>query len=215
MECDLTDDSVICLAEFLHLRGGLAELLLRGNRELTGRGLKIICQAPVMQRLDLSLCDLDSNDASAIAEGIAARPWPVEELILAGNYRLENPGLLALTASSCCQKIVALNLSYCDCKYYRSVLILNALSRLNETTSLRRLTLHGTRMGNDIVAQALHELLLSATPLRSIQLNDPKDPKPMSAKQLRTVLEGVKKSYEIEDLAIDTLRSTEEILARD
>lgn len=210
-ECDLTDDRVISLADFLHLRGGLAELSLRNNRRLTGRGLKIICQAPVMKRLDMSLCDLEARDAKAIAEGIAARPWPVEEVVLAGNYRLDNTGLLAMTASSCCQKVVSLDMSYCDNKYYRSVLILNALSRLEETTSLRRLKLHGTFVSNDLVADALKHLLMSGTPLRSIQLNDPKDPKPMNANQLRTVLEGVQQSYEIEELMIDTLRSPQEL----
>jgi len=211
VECELTDDKLISLADFLHIRGGVAELSLRSNRKLTGRGLKIICQAPVMKRLDLSLCDLEAADGVAVAQGMAARPWPIGELVLAGNYRMENVGLLALTAPATCQKIVALNMSYCDCKYYRSVMILNALSRLHETTTLRRIQLHGTFVGNDLVATALKQLLMSGTPLRSIQLNDPKDPKPMNAAQLRTVLEGVQQSYDLEELVIDTLNNPAEL----
>jgi len=211
VECDLTDDKVICLADFLHIRGGIAELSLRSNRKLTGRGLKIICQAPVMKRLDLSLCDLEPPCAEAVAQGIAARPWPVEELLLAGNYRMGSPGLLALTAAGCCQKMVALNLSYCDCKYYRSVMILNALARLDATTTLRRVAIHGMVVGNELVATALQQLLSSGTPLRSIQLNDPKDPKPMNASQLRIVWQGVQQSYDLEELLIDSRHTPEEL----
>ena len=211
VDCDLTDDRVVGLADFLHLRGGLAELSLRGNRKLTGRGLKIICQAPVMKRLDLSLCDLESRAGKAIAEGIAARPWPVEELILSGNHRLDNASLLALTSSSCCQKVVSLDLSHCACKHHRSILILNALSLLSETTTLRRLNMHGTFVGNDVFAHALHDLLSSAAPLRSIHLNDSGDPEPMNAQQLGIVLEGIQNSYEIEHLAIAKSQSPKAI----
>ena len=210
IECDLTDEKVINLAEFVHIRGGVAELSLRSNRKLTGRGLRLICQAPVMKKLDLSLCDLMCEDAVAVAAGIARRPWPIEELLLAGNYRMGSMGILALTHQKCCQKIVSLNMSYCDCTDYRVVLILNALTSLEPSaTLLQRIKLHGSLVANDSVARALQQLLASASALRSIQLHDPHDPKPMSASQLRTVLNGVQQSYNLEELVIDSLPTTE------
>ena len=90
-------------------------------------------------------------------------------------------------------------------------MILNALARLDATTTLRRVMIHGMVVGNELVATALQQLLLSGTPLRSIQLNDPKDPKPMNAAQLRIVWKGVQQSYDLEELLIDSRHTPEEM----
>lgn len=211
-ECDLTDANAVDLAEFLQIRGGIAELSVRSNRKLTGKGLRLLCQAPVMKKLDLSLCDLDGDDAKAVAQGIALRPWPVGELALAGNYRVGTMGLLALMHQKCCQKMVSLNMSYCDAKDYRVILVLNALAGLPPGTTLQRIKLQGSLVANDAVATALQRLLTSGSSLRSIQLNDPKDPKPMRSLQLRKVLAGMQQNYELEELLIDSLPTTENLL---
>lgn len=206
VDCQLTDEKVICLADFLHIRGGLSKLSLRSNRLLTGRGLRIICQAPVMRSLDISLCDLDTEDAQEIAQGIATRPWPVGKLLLDGNYRIGTMGLLCLTRQKVCQKIVSLSMNYCDNKDYQAVLVLNALASLKPDTTLQRIALHGSMAGNDVVVVALEKLLSQSNCLRSIQLNDPQSPKPMKPNQLRRVLSGLRENYEIEELCIDSLR---------
>ena len=88
VDCHVTSDLATELAQFLHIRGGLAELSLRSNRTLSGPGLRLLCQAPIARRLDLSLCDFDPVDVVAIAEGVAARSWLLPELSVAGNYRM-------------------------------------------------------------------------------------------------------------------------------
>lgn len=211
IECDLTDSKVIELAQFLHIRGGISVLVLRSNRRLTGQGLRMICQAPVMKKLDLSLCDLESEDVLAVAQGIAARPWPVEELLLAGNYRMGTVGLLALTHQNCCQKMVSLNISDCDAKEYRLVLVVNALAALQPCTTLQRIQIHGSWVASDAVAEALHRLLISDSALRSIQLDDPQQPKPLTPSQLKLVLAGLQQNYEMEELTIDFLHTIENV----
>jgi hypothetical protein len=213
IDCDLTDDKVTCLADFLHIRGGIAELVLRSNRKLTGRGARMICQAPVMQKLDLSLCDLDSDDVHAVAEGLAARPWPVQQLLLAGNYRMGSMGLLALTQPRCSEKIVALDVSYCDNKDYRLVMVLDSLGSLPLGTTMREISMHGGMVASNVVAGALQRLLETGNSMRSIRLNDPHDPKPMNATQLRMVLTGLQDNYELEELEIDTVERDGEVSA--
>jgi hypothetical protein len=162
IDCDVTVDIAMELAQFLHIRGGIAELSLRSNRTLSGPGLRLICQAPVMRRLDLSLCDLDGSDAVAVAEGIALRSWPIEEMALAGNYRIDAIGLQALLHPCCCQKIVSLDLSYCAVSSDQVISLFEALESLRpEHCLLRRLVLRGSVVANDTVVMALETLLFA------------------------------------------------------
>jgi hypothetical protein len=204
-ECDLTDRDAIALADFIYIRGGLSILSLRNNRRLTHAGLRILAQAPVMQRLDLSLCDLIPEDAQALAMGIASRPWPIHQLWLAGNYQMGSMGLLAMASNpQCLEKVAELDLSYCDSKAYQAVLVLNALTRsLEPNSTLRKIAIQGSCVGNDAVAEALANLLAKNTSLRSIRLDDHQAPKPMNAEQLRIILQGVQNNYELEELSLD------------
>jgi hypothetical protein len=204
-ECDLTDADAIALADYIYIRGGLSILSLRNNRRMTRAGLRILAQAPIMQRLDLSLCDLMPEDAQALALGIASRPWPIHQLWLAGNYRMGSMGLLAMASNpQCLEKVVELDLSYCDSKAYQAVLVLNALSsNLEPNSTLRKILIQGSCVGNDAVAEALANLLSKNTSLRSIRLDDHQAPKPMNAAQLRTILQGVQHNYELEELRLD------------
>jgi hypothetical protein len=204
IDCNVTSDIAMELAQFLHIRGGIADLSLRSNRNLSGRGLRVICQAPVVRRLELSLCDLDGSDAISVAEGIASRSWPIEELALAGNYRVDAAGLLALLQPTCCEKMVSLDISYCAVSSDRLIAIFGALELLQpERCLLRRLVLRGSAVANDAVVLALERLLHSNCPLRYLDLTDPQEPKPLSLQQLRQIGDAMEHNYELEELFVD------------
>lgn len=147
-DCSVTDRQANQLADFLHIRGGLARLSLRKNsRTLSGIGIRDLCQAPVMERLDLSLCDLGTLDICAAAASIAKRPWPLRELALSGNYRVGVSGWASLASRACCDRLVSLDVSYCDIGPAKAVRLLETLERnLSATTALQQLNLQGCQL---------------------------------------------------------------------
>jgi hypothetical protein len=206
IDCDLDDHQVNLLADFLHMRGGIANLSLRNNRTLRERGLSIICQAPIIQSLDLSLCDLDGKAACAIARSIATRPWVLGELLLCGNYQIDTRGMLALTSQACCDKLLALDISYCDYSDSKAVETLASLKKLDSSTKLRQITMQGTRVASGDATRALCQLLQTENSLRVVRINDRTrtDPTILSVQQLRGVVAGIKDNYELEQLELDS-----------
>jgi len=217
-DCDITDKDAVDLAEYLHIRGGLARLSLRGNSRYLGRrGLRMICQAPVMQQLDLSLCDLDPIDVQVVAASIAKRPWPLGELVLCGNYRMDTPGLIALTAPACCDKLIGLNISYCDVGPVKAKKFLESLwQNLSPSSALQQINMQGCRLrGRDgDVADALRRILQKNSSLRVVKINDPSDPQNMGAPELLHLLAGLEFNYEVEELHVDSLANDQESLIR-
>lgn len=215
VDCDVNDRAAVMLADLLHIRGGVARLSLRGNSRFLGpHGLKVICQAPVMERLDLSLCDLDFFDAQAIAQSIGHRPWPLGELLLCGNYRMDVHGLEALTVQACCDKLVGLNVSHCDIGPYKALRMIESLQKLHPKTTLQRIIMQGSRVSDPEISQALCRLLQVNDSLRVVWLDDPMEPKNMSTQQLSQVMAGLRGNYEMEDLRLDSLRGADEALIR-
>jgi acetolactate synthase regulatory subunit len=211
IDCDIDDHAANLLADFLHIRGGIANLSLRSNRTLCERGLAVICQAPIIESLDLSLCDLNGKGARAIARSIAARPWVLGELLLCGNYQIDTQGMLELTSQACCDKLLALDISHCDYTDSKAVETIMSLKKLDRSTKLQQITMQGTRVASDGASHALCKLLQSDNSLRVIRMNDRGDPKIMSAKQLRAVLAGVKNNYELERLELDSHATAEDM----
>lgn len=209
-DCLLTEEQVVQLANFIKSRGDISLLSLRMNKKIGSCGLKAICQAPVRETLDISLCDLKKRHASAIAEGIAARDIPLGSLVLCGNYQIGTLGLIALLQQRVCNKLVSINFSYCDVDTYRAFIILQALSNLSPSSILREVYMHGADIGNSIVANATRELLQKSS-LRVLKMNDPRNPtKVMNAEQLRRVLSGLRDNFEMEDLDINFISSLTE-----
>jgi hypothetical protein len=209
IDCNLTDADLCHLADFLHIRGGLAELRLRSNRQITGAGLLMICQAPVMKKLDVSLCDLQPDDALAMANAMKRRPWPLEQLTLAGNYRL-GLGALALVQKECLDKILSLDLSYSVHEDSVFCGILTELAQnLNSRSVLQRIAIHGALEWNESAVQSLEGLLertggkRRCCSLRSLQLRNPHSPKCLSAIQLQSLEYALRDNYELEDLGLD------------
>lgn len=207
IDCGVTGDIAIDLAQFIHIRGGIAELSLRSNRKLSitskvgQSGIRMICQAPIMRKLDLSLCDLDGTDIVHAANGIAARTYPIGEVKLSGNYRMDNSGLNAMLQPLCCQKMLILNVSHCSITSDRLVNILNTLAQLKAyNTLLRRVVLCGAKVSNDAATIALHNLLLSDCPIRSIDLHDAQEPKPLTWEQMQRIANAISTNYEMEEL---------------
>lgn len=210
IDCGVTGDIAIELAQFIHIKGGIAELSLRSNRRLSvtskvgQSGIRMICQAPIMRKLDLSLCDLDSADTVDVANGIAARTYPIGEVILSGNYRMESGGLNSLMQPSCCQKMLVLNVSYCSITSDRLVNLLNTLAQFKaHNTLLRRVVLCGSIIVTDAAVTALQNLLLSDSPIRSLDLRDLQEPKNLSAHQIRRISDAMYFNYEMEEVVFD------------
>ena len=178
----------------------IATVCLRGNRRISGKSLQMLCQAPILHRLDVSLCELDATDAQCMAAGLARRPWPLTEFAVAGNYRMGGTGVVDLCRAA--NVIVkSLDVSYCSVPEPAALQILQLLS---QQQALKSVALHGVHVGSDAVAMAVKQLLRGGG-LQTLALNDPNEPKCMSAAQLRTVLEGLKENYEMTDLRVDSL----------
>lgn len=203
VDCFISDDEARRLADFLHIRGGIAKLSLRGNARFLGAaGLKAICQAPIMDRLDLSLCNLGTEDAIIVAKSVAKRPWPLQELLLCGNYRIDLPGLLALTKQSCCNKLNGLNISFCDIGQSKACHVMKSLQELDRSTPLRQISMQGIPVGDEHVAEAIGELLKQNTSLRVVKLNYPGNFVAVASPELAFVLEGMRHNYEVEELRL-------------
>jgi hypothetical protein len=201
----MQDSHAVMLADFLHIRGGLEELVVRSNRSLGPHGVSILCQAPITKTLDLSLCDMDPKTAAALAPAIAARSFPLGELLICGNYRMGTPALLRLFQPTVCRKLKAINISYCDINDHRVNEMLSALSSLDQSSRLERLIVNGSLVANERTATSWAQLLeKNLSPLRCIHMNDPKQPKIWSRQQLEILAEGLRNNYELEDLKFDT-----------
>jgi hypothetical protein len=213
-DCSITDHVAMMLSDFLHARGGISRLSLRGNRQLGSKGLEVICQAPVMDRLDLSLCDLEVRDALAISESIAKRPWLLKELLLCGNYRMDTAGLVSLTVQACCDKIKSLSISHCDVTDYKACKIIENLQKLTDNSVLQKLTMQGSNIGTPEVSEALCQLFALNTSLRVVKLDNPAAPKNFGPPELEDMLKGLETNYELEEFHYDSLRSFEETKIR-
>jgi len=196
---------------------------LRNNRKLSitskvgQSGIRMICQAPIMRKLDLSLCDLDGTDIVDIAKGIAARTYPIGEIMLSGNYRMDSVALNALVQPLCCQKMLILNVSYCSITSDRLVKLFTTLTQLKSyNTLLRRIVLCGAIIANDAATTALYNLLLSDSPIRSLDLRDLQEPKPFSSQQIRRIADAMYFNYEMEEVIFDqSCRDRGDSLIRD
>ena len=213
IDCGVTGDIAIELAQFIHIRGGIAALSLRNNRRLSvtskagQNGIRIICQAPILQTLDLSLCDIDPTDIVNVAHGIAARTYPIGEILLTGNFRMDAVGLNALMEPLCCQKMLVLNLSYCNITANRLVKLFHTLAEMkSHNTLLRRVVLCGAQFANDAATMALQHLLLSDCPIRSLDLRDQPEPKPLSSQQISRIVHAMHFNYDIEEVLFDHRR---------
>jgi hypothetical protein len=78
---------------------------------------------------------------------------------------------------------------------------LNALAQLKSCDSLlRRVVLCGASVTNEAATHALQHLLLSDCPIRSLDLHDPQQPKPLSIEQIRRIASAISTNYEMEEL---------------
>lgn len=201
VDCNLNDANVSLLADFLHIRGGLAELSLRSNRRITGASLRLICQAPVMTSLDISLCDLQPEDAIAVSSALKRRPWRLQTLLISGNYRLGS-GAISLVNRHCVNKLESLDLSYSVSQDSILSAILSELSRnLTKHSTLRDISIHGA--WNETAVQYLCGVLLRTDRLRSLQLNNPHAPKLLNIEQLELLEYALRDNYELEQLGLD------------
>jgi hypothetical protein len=220
IDCNLTNADLIHLADFLHIRGGLAELRLRSNRQVSGAGLLHILQAPVMKKLDVSLCDLQPDDGILMANALQRRPWPLDQFILAGNYRL-GKGAIALVNEPCVSKIRSLDLSY---SVHTDSILSAILTQLgqslhsNHGAVLQRIAIHGA-WNETTAVESLEGLLWQQRKsgthggnnggggrkgnLRSLQLNNPHSPIYLSVAQVQSLECALRDNYELEDLGLD------------
>ena len=203
----LNDKHAVMLADYLHIRGGVHVLSVRNNRQLGAHGAAVLCQAPIFERLDLSLCDMNPMTAEAIAPALAGRHSVLPELILSGNYRMGPRAIEALTGPIVRNIVQKLDLSYCDLTDSRSVSVLRSL----QNSKLQHLCLSGCHVSNEMAIDALVQLLRSSgTRLRTLRLDDPHRPSGFSAPQLRQILAALRNNYELEELVVDAMCTNRE-----
>ncbi|GKY99038.1 hypothetical protein MPSEU_000859500 [Mayamaea pseudoterrestris] len=210
IDCGLTDETAVLLADYLHAKGGIANLSVRNNRSIGARGWSRLTQAPIMERLDASLCDMTCVEVQAVAQGIVQRPWPLSALWLNGNYRIDVPGLVAITSPTCCEKIVALDLSYCEIGDYKALKTIMNLQKMTPKARLEQLTMHGSFVSGAEVSNELTLLLKNSSSLRVVRLNDPSTPKVFGVSQLQGLLTSLRDNYDVEELKIDSNGSPDE-----
>jgi hypothetical protein len=202
-DCGLQDSHAVMLADYLHIRGGVQELSLRNNRQLGPHGVAVLCQAPVLS-LDLSLCDMSTATAAALAPAIASRQWPLQQLTLCGNYQMGRAALLSLLEQETCNKLVALDVSYCEITGNRAVAMFQAMTKLNPSTRLQKIIMQGAHVANNNATEALCQLLNCNVPIRVLRLDHRDKPFGFSALQLRKIAKAICDNYEVEELVVDS-----------
>lgn len=214
IDCDVLDEDVDVLFRFLwHRPNPVKDFSLRSNRHMSPESLKKICQAPVTDKLDLSLCDITNLGAFAIERAFAhdnRMGWrqrhnrTLKELTMCGNYQLDHIGFVALCR--CVPSHVEhWNLSYCDMTEYETEIILEELARnmVQNDTPLKELVLHGAKVANDEACQALGKLLRGNRTLISVQVDDPTYPMQMRCEHLKFVVDGLEHNYQLQEFAFD------------
>lgn len=206
-DCNMTDETVQALADWTYQCGGLDSLSLRNNRDISPSGLSYLCQANVRDDLDLSICDIDMVDAKAIATGISLRTQVLGYLRLSGNFRMDTDGILSLVEPRVCQKIVSLDVSFCEIYDYRARALFKQISLLVESDlgkiTLRHLVMQGTRISSQESIGALCRLIRSNTPLQSLDIHDQSQPRYLSTAQVRELVQSLSVNWSMERFDLD------------
>ena len=207
IDCGLTDEDLDMLVQALANHKNLEELSLRSNRRLTGTGAATLCASFRGTSLDLSLCDLTRFDAPDITAALSRRTVPLSKLLLCGNYQLDTIGLVQLVQASVLQKVVALDLSYCEWGESRTTRTLQQIvaSHAEGPTALREIVLQGCTLTSHASRQALLNLLTAPhVRLRRLVLNDPVESgKYWSTEALEQVADIMPSNYDVEELVLD------------
>ena len=218
IDCDILDEDVEVLVQFLWQRPiPVDNLNLRSNRHMSPESLQSICEAPVVEKIDLSLCDIGNGGALAMERAFAADnrvgwrqnngKW-LKELVMCGNYQLDHIGFVAL-----CRTILAhvehWNLSYCDMTEHQTLSILETFihSLPPMDGPLREVTLQGAKVGNEEACQAIGQLLRHNRTLVHIRIDDPKYPMSIPSQYLKYIVDGLHHNYVVQDLYVDMFRT--------
>jgi hypothetical protein len=217
---NVTDREVDILVTFLWRKfpqTGIQTLSLRSNRHMTPSALAKICQAPVSVCLDLSLCDVKHAGALAMAHALTQGSWRqrqhviLQELIMAGNYQLEQESFVAL-CRACPYQVKHWNLSYCDMTEHKSLVVLRELLPVLTRSAdcpLQQLTLQGCQINHPQACALLVTILQHNRSLTALRLNDPKNPRYLDPAMLQTLVQqGLKHHYGIKELALDVRRQS-------
>lgn len=222
IDANVTDREIDILVKFLdrhYKQTGIQTLSLRSNRNLTPTALAKICQAPVSVSLDLSLCNIRHAGALAMARAMTQGSWRqrhnviLQELILAGNYQLEDESWVAL-CRSCPYQVKHWNLSYCDMNEHKSLVVLRELLPIltrGDDCPLTQLTLQGFPINHSQACAVLGTILQHNRSLTALRLNDPRSPRFLTPPLLQTLVLGLKHHYGIKELALD-LRSSPQLV---
>ena len=116
--CGIGDEGMKSLASALEMNGSLEELVLSGNRAVTGIGLMALGES--LQRngglktLDISYCSIDDKGMKSLASALEMN-GSLEELNLRGNDAVTGIGHMALGESLKRNRTLkTLNISYCS-----------------------------------------------------------------------------------------------------
>jgi len=216
VDCDILDAEVDILLKFLwrqYSRSGLPILNLRSNRHMSARSLQRLVNAPVSERLDLSLCDITSGDAMAIARALQPgnrANWrqenniTLQELSMCGNYQLDEVGFVPL-ARCCPSQVQQWDLSYCDWNENQTFVLLEEMapSLMDPSCSLKELSLQGAKINNENVCRSIRKILRVNRSLVKMTLDDPKYTMPMSILNMQTIVQGLKCNYNLQELHLD------------
>jgi hypothetical protein len=220
IDCDVLDEDVDILVRFLWQRSTpVKELSLRSNRHMSPEALELICQSPVTDKLDLSLCDIVNEGALAMERAFAPDNrlgWRqrngkiLKEFAMAGNYQLDHIGFLGL-CHTVPTHVEHWNLSYCDMTEHQTETTLNELVRTlpQKDGPLKELSLQGAKVANEEACQALGKLLQDNRTLTAVRVDNPKYPMSMSSRHLKFVVDGLQHNYVLQELEVDTFRLKE------
>lgn len=221
IDCDVLDEEVDIVIAFLVLRSEgkvngastIENLSLRSNRHMSPDALQKLVQAPVSHSLDFSLCDIKNLGVTALARAFAPdnrESWRqqnsviLKKLIISGNYQIDERGFSQLCRSVPYQ-VQNWNMSYCDITDHQSRVILQELVTplLLPSTPLQELTLQGLKINNPVACEAIQRILLNNRSLTTLVMNDPKYPNPTSVPNMRTIADGLRHHYGLQELQLD------------
>lgn len=215
-DCDILDAEVDIIVKFLwrqYSKSGLPNLNLRSNRHMSPRSLQRLVSAPVSERLDLSLCNINNGGAIAIARALQPgnrANWRQEnniilqDLSMRGNYQLDEVGIVAL-ARSCSSQLQQWDLSYCDWSKNQTFVLFEEMapSLMNLSCPLKALKLQGVKINNEDACRSIRKILRVNRSLVEMTMDDPKYMMPMSLPNMQTIVQGLKCNYNLRELHFD------------
>jgi hypothetical protein len=205
-ENDLQSHYIPLLCDNVRKKRNIKSLSLRHNRDLAGCWEELL-DLPQLKSLDLSICDMDESDGYMIVKALKEQNHCLKKLSVAGNYRMAG-AIPAMVEAAGTTALVAFDCSFCEVNNRFQRQVFHILATVPNCT-LRSLRMQGTRIKNvDGILECIHK----NQSLENLVLDHPREPAPLAANDISTMMEAVQSNYFLQDIRFDVEKRNKDIM---